>query len=88
MAKKVKVELDNSPPSESATGGTAKWSQNQHKLRAVVLIKTPGGAPLATLKFYRICNFLKGSGLVFDSADPRVDCFTHVKLEIDKYIGK
>ena len=50
--------------------------------------KAPQGAPPTTPKFDRMCDGLKDRGIVFDSEDPRVDRFTHVKCEIAKYTGK
>ena len=45
-------------------------------------------APPATPKFDSTCDELKVCGLVFDSADPLADRFTHVKRKIYEYIGK
>ena len=42
----------------------------------------------ASHKFDGTCNGLKDHRLIFNSADSRADCFTHVKREISEYIGK
>ena len=84
----MKVELDADPSSAEGTGGTARWRQNQQKLRSAVSTKTPRGAPPATPKFDSKCDGLKVRGLVFGSANPLVDHFMHVKRDIDDYIGK
>ena len=60
----------------------------QQKSRAAVLTKTAQGALPATNCFGRTCDGLKGCGIVFNSANPCADCFTHVKREIDEHIGK
>ena len=85
MAENVKLELDAAPSSVTCMGVTTRWRRNQHKLRSAVLTNTPQGAPPATPKFNGTCNILKGRGLIFDSADPRADRFTHVKRGISEH---
>ena len=86
MTKKVKVELESTPPSAVSVGEMVQWFQNQQNPSATVLTKTTRGAPLTTPNFDGTCNDLKGCGIVFDSSNLRADHFTHVKHEIIEYI--
>ena len=88
MDEKLKVEPDAALSIAAGRGEQHLWNQNQQNPRAEVPTKAPQGAPQATPKFDGTYDGLKGGGLVFDSANPRVDCFTHVKREIAEYTRK
>ena len=76
------------PSIAAATWATAQWCRNRQKPRSIVPENPSQGVPTSTPNFDGTCDDLKGTGLVFNSADLRTYRFMHVRHEIPDYVGK